>query len=149
MKKAKISPENKLEKLGLNLNSILAVLAVGTTCFMLGMEYQKSQTQQNKDTAENSTTIVPSPTETTTTSTTVSSSSSTTSTPSQTVTGMVNINTASLSELDGLPGIGPTYAQRIIDYRNSNGGFKNVEEIKNVKGIGEKTFEKLKDQITI
>ena len=61
----------------------------------------------------------------------------------------VNLNTASLSQLDGLTGIGPTYAQRIIDYRNSNGGFKSIEEIKNVKGIGDKTFEKFKDQITI
>lgn len=61
----------------------------------------------------------------------------------------VNINTASLEELDSLPGIGPVYAQRIIDYRQSNGGFKSIEEIQNVKGIGSKTFEKLKDRITI
>lgn len=63
--------------------------------------------------------------------------------------GKININTAGLSELDGLSGIGPTYAQRIIDYRNSNGGFKSIEEIKNIKGIGDKTFEKFKDKITI
>ena len=61
----------------------------------------------------------------------------------------ININTASLSQLDSLPGIGPTYAQRIIDYREANGGFKSIEEIKNIKGIGDKTFEKFKDQITI
>ncbi|MDH4359033.1 MAG: helix-hairpin-helix domain-containing protein [Candidatus Berkelbacteria bacterium] len=61
----------------------------------------------------------------------------------------ININTASLSQLDSLPGIGPTYAQRIIDYREANGGFQSIEEIKNIKGIGDKTFEKFKDQITI
>lgn len=62
---------------------------------------------------------------------------------------IVNINTASLAELDLLPGIGPVYAQRIIDYRASNGGFKTIEEIKNVKGIGDSTFEKMKSYITI
>jgi len=71
------------------------------------------------------------------------------STSSNEVSGKVNLNTASLSQLDTLTGIGATYAQRIIDYRNSNGGFKSIDEIQNVKGIGPKTFEKLKDQITV
>jgi len=68
---------------------------------------------------------------------------------SQPISGIVNINTASATELDSLPGIGPVYAGRIIDYRNSHGGFKSIDEIKNVKGIGEKTFEKFKDRVTI
>ena len=63
--------------------------------------------------------------------------------------GLVNINSASLDELDTLSGIGPAYAQRIIDYREANGGFKSIEEIQNVKGIGPKTFEKMKDRITV
>lgn len=63
--------------------------------------------------------------------------------------GVINLNTASAQELDSLPGIGPTYAQRIIEYRQANGGFKSIEEIQNVKGIGPKTFEKFKDQIAI
>jgi competence protein ComEA len=63
--------------------------------------------------------------------------------------GKININTASLGQLDSLPGIGPTYAQRIIDYRSASGGFKSVDELKNVKGVGDKTFEKFKDLITI
>ena len=70
------------------------------------------------------------------------------STSSEEVSGVVNINTASASELDSLPGIGTTYAQRIIDYREANGGFKSIEEIENVKGIGPATFAKMKDQIT-
>ncbi|KKP89074.1 MAG: comEA protein [Berkelbacteria bacterium GW2011_GWA2_35_9] len=64
-------------------------------------------------------------------------------------TGLININSASLSQLDSLSGIGPIYAQRIIDYRFANGGFKSIEDIKNVKGIGDKTFEKFKSNITI
>lgn len=67
----------------------------------------------------------------------------------QTVSSKININTASAAELDKLPGIGPTYAQRIIEYRESKGGFKSISEIQNVKGIGPKTFEKLKDMIEI
>ena len=65
------------------------------------------------------------------------------------VSGVVNINTGSETELDSLPGIGATYAKRIIEYRNINGGFKTIDEIKNVKGIGDKTFEKFKDKITV
>lgn len=63
--------------------------------------------------------------------------------------GKVNINTAGSAELDSLKGIGPVLAERIIEYRNANGPFKSIEEIINVKGIGPKTFEKFKDEITI
>lgn len=64
-------------------------------------------------------------------------------------TGKVNINTATAEELDTLPGIGPAIAQRIIEYRQTNGPFQSIEEIKNVSGIGDKLFEKLKDLITV
>ena len=56
----------------------------------------------------------------------------------------VNINSADAQELSRLPGIGASYAQRIIEYRTQNSGFKSVDELKNIKGIGEKKFEKLK-----
>jgi competence protein ComEA len=61
----------------------------------------------------------------------------------------VNINTATAAQLQDLPGIGAKTAERIIDYRQKNGGFKKIEELMNVKGIGEKSFLKLKDRITV
>jgi competence protein ComEA len=62
---------------------------------------------------------------------------------------LININTASLEELDTLPGIGPTIAQRIIDYREQNGAFSTIEEIMDVSGIGPATFDNIKDLITV
>ncbi|CEQ09503.1 competence protein ComEA [[Clostridium] sordellii] len=61
----------------------------------------------------------------------------------------ININNASLLELDSLPGVGEVTAQKIIDYREENTKFKSIEEIKNVKGIGENKFNNLKDYISI
>ena len=63
--------------------------------------------------------------------------------------GKININTADSTQLQEITGIGPATAQKIIDYRTSNGRFKSIEDIKNVSGIGDKTFEKMKDQITV
>ena len=61
----------------------------------------------------------------------------------------VNINTASVAELDALPGIGAKTAALIIEYRQKNGPFKKVEELMNVRGVGEKNFLKLKPQLTV
>ena len=62
---------------------------------------------------------------------------------------LVNINTADAERLATLKGIGPALAQRIIDYREQNGAFKSVDEIKNVRGIADKKFDAFKDKITI
>jgi len=62
---------------------------------------------------------------------------------------LININTASQAELETLPGIGPTTAQKIIAYRDENGPFVAIEDLENVSGIGPVTFERIKDLITV
>ena len=61
----------------------------------------------------------------------------------------VNINTATLEELDNLPGIGPAIAEKIIEYREENGNFKTIEDIQNVKGIGESKYNDIKEKIIV
>jgi competence protein ComEA len=61
----------------------------------------------------------------------------------------VNLNTASVAQLEGLPGIGKAMAERIVEYRQKNGSFKKAEDLMNVRGIGEKNFLKLKALVTV
>lgn len=63
--------------------------------------------------------------------------------------GRVNINTADSETLQTLNGVGPATAQKIIDYRETSGRFRSVEDLKNVSGIGDKTFEKLREYIIV
>ena len=65
------------------------------------------------------------------------------------VSDIVNINTASLQQLQTLDGIGPAYAQRILDYREANDGFDSIDELVNVKGIGEKRLENIRPYIKL
>jgi comEA protein len=65
------------------------------------------------------------------------------------VSGTININTASATDLQALPGVGAKTAQRIVEYRQKNGPFKKVEDLMNVRGVGEKNFLKLKNQIGV
>src|SRR5262245_60630683 len=69
--------------------------------------------------------------------------------PAPAVPAVVNLNTATATQIATLPGVGEKAAQRIIEYREKNGGFKKIEELMNVKGIGEKSFLKLKPLITV
>lgn len=67
----------------------------------------------------------------------------------ETPMGKININTADETALQTLDGIGETKAKAIIEYRNKNGNFKTIEDIKNVSGIGDSVYEKIKDNITV
>ena len=61
----------------------------------------------------------------------------------------INLNTATVQQLEALPGVGTRTAQLIVEHRQKNGGFKKVEELMNIKGIGEKSFLKLKPMVTV
>ena len=67
----------------------------------------------------------------------------------QATTTPVNLNTATAAELQALPGVGAATAKLILEHRQKNGGFKKIEELMNIKGIGEKSFLKLKPLVTV
>lgn len=79
----------------------------------------------------------------------VSSSSSSPGPAASSAAGKVNLNTATAADLQKLNGIGERKAEQIIAYREQKGGFKSIDELKEVSGIGDKTFDALKDQITV
>jgi len=69
--------------------------------------------------------------------------------PVPSMTQMVNLNSATVPQLETLPGIGRSTAEKIVEYRQKSGGFKKVEDLMNVQGIGEKSFLKLKPLVTV
>lgn len=118
-------------------NTPLSILAC--TCLMLGAFLAGMFIGRNVAGGSIQTTVLNTPG-------TSQSSTPASSVPNQ---GKVNINTATLEELMTLEGIGPVYAQDIIDYREANGPFTDIKQIKNVSGIGDKRYEAIKDFITI
>jgi competence protein ComEA len=64
-------------------------------------------------------------------------------------TEVVNLNSATSAQIASLPGIGPKTAELVVEYRTKNGPFKKIEEVMNVRGIGEKSFLKIKDRLTV
>ncbi|WP_051759220.1 ComEA family DNA-binding protein [Herbidospora cretacea] len=69
--------------------------------------------------------------------------------PGVTESGVVSLNSATVEQLDQLPGVGEVLAQRIVEYRDTNGGFQSIEQLREVEGIGDAKFADLKDQVTL
>jgi len=63
--------------------------------------------------------------------------------------GKVDLNTATVAQLDTLPGVGPALAQRIVEYRTQHGGFRSIDELRKVQGIGDAKFAQLKDLVAV
>ena len=125
--------------------SILAWSCIILAAFLAGMFIGRNVTG---GTIQTSVLTTPDATHATV-ATTASSVPQTSSKPVESQTnGKVNINTADVHTLMTLPGIGETYAQRIIDYRETNGPFAKISDLMNVSGIGEKRFDAIKDLIT-
>lgn len=93
--------------------------------------------------------IIPSTTVTPDAQSTPAATTPTQPAPQPTVPGKLNINTATVDELQTLEGIGPVLAQRIIDYRTENGSFASIADLANVNGIGEKRLDAIWDDITV
>lgn len=124
------------------ISDIMKVKGIGTHTFA-NLKDKISVSKQRKNIHYKTASSTPNNTYSKTTS------SSLNKTDSALIDTRININTADASELESLPRIGPKIAQRIIDYRKENDNFKTIEELKNVKGIGPKTFKHLREFITI
>jgi competence protein ComEA len=120
----------------MNVN-LAAKLTDGDKVYIPRKDEQKSETGNNAKPAG----IV--------TDTVSNGASITSSAPANSESSLININTATSEQLQALSGVGPATAQKIIDYRESAGGFKKIEDIMKVSGIGTKTFEKFKDKIIV
>ncbi len=143
--------------------SLMAILCLMLSSFLFGLYFGRNMSggaidiSKITDTTGSTHGIIPSDVPTTSTEKPVVLPTETqnnppapTETPTQPATaGKVNINTADLATLMTLEGIGETYAQRIIDYRNVYGPFSSIADITNVPGIGAKRFEAIMDQITV
>lgn len=146
------------QKLNANFGWVLVLLLVAGTSFLLGSSINRkaSQQQPTGETPNQTQSVIgdisnalQNPLPTNPPAGAVPSASNNSASAATNISGIVNINTASAGELDTLPGIGPAYAQAIINYRLTNGPFVRIEDIEKVRGIGPKTFEKLKSRITI
>ena len=130
-----------------SITTVLICITLAFATFVAGFYFGKNT---SVNTIEISGHVSNKPSDLTSASTPDPSSAASTNSASQSQDVFpVNINTATLEELDLIPGIGPVLAQRILDYRAEIGQFVHVEELLDVSGIGEKTLEKMLQYITI
>lgn len=149
------------QKLAPLVGPILLLIMVAVSAFLLGRSYQSHLGPATTVAADTSPTTTDASaidsiqsaigTPATSAPTAAKSSGPATSTAAKTAapSGIVNINTADLTALETLNGIGPSKAQAIIDYRAQNGPFTRVDDLDNVKGIGPATIDKIRSQITV
>lgn len=110
---------------------------------------KKGELVQNKEKIEDKTQEIVTGKSTDITNTTSVNTNLSTNKKSKTDIEKINLNKATQTELETLPGIGPSTAEKIIEYRKENGNFKNIEDIMNVNGIGESKYNKIKDLISV
>lgn len=147
------------------LAPVLVLILVATTSFLFGRQGRPTVAEADASTAvsatQSKTVSAPAPAQNAnvidqiaqtlaeTVTPTTSNPSSASQSAARAPVGLININTATATELEELPGIGPSYAKGIVDYRIQNGPFVRVDDLDKVKGIGPKTLEKLRPLVTL
>lgn len=144
MKKAVVEPTPFA-----NTKLVIFMLVVAGASFLAGSSFRPSQTVSGDTVDETPSGSVISDIQQTLQNPSAVAGDTATDTAVAPVGGLVSLNSATQAELETLPGIGPSKAQAIISYRQQNGPFVRIEDLEKVKGIGPKTFQSLKSQITL